>query len=92
MRRKALSKKLRFGYVGIRVRNLDRSLRFYRGLGFRIYRRGQMEHGGRWVHLTYPGSNQRLELNYYSPSNRFYEPHRRGTEMDHIGLFVHDLD
>ncbi|HTP55241.1 MAG TPA: VOC family protein [Thermoplasmata archaeon] len=84
--------KVEFVYSGLRVRNLARSLRFYRRLGFRIHRRGRMDHGGQWVHLSYPGAAQRIELNYYPPSNRFYEPMRRGTEFDHFGFRVSNVE
>jgi len=84
--------KVEFVYSGIRVRNLPRSLAFYRRLGFRIHRRGTMGHGGQWVHLKFPGAAQRVELNYYPPANRFYEPIRRGTEFDHFGFHVSDVE
>ena len=84
--------KVQFIYAGIRVRQLARSLRFYRKLGFRVYRRGTMGHGGRWVHLAFPGASQRLELNFYPRSNRFFEPFRRGTEFDHLGFRVSDVE
>lgn len=84
--------KVELVYSGIRVRNLERSLRFYRRLGFKVYRRGTMEHGGKWVHLTFPGARQELELNFYPRSNRFYEPFRRGTEFDHFGFRVSDVE
>lgn len=84
--------KVDFVYSGLRVRNLARSLRFYRKLGFRIHRRGRMEHGGQWVHLTFPGAVQRIELNYYPPSNRYFEPIRRGTEFDHFGFRVSNVE
>lgn len=83
--------KVELVYAGIRVRNLPRSLQFYRRLGFRIHRRGTMEHGGEWVHLIYPGAVQRVELNYYPRGNRFYEPLRKGTEFDHFGFRVSDV-
>lgn len=83
--------KVELVYSGLRVRNLLRSLRFYRKLGFRIFKRGTMGHGGRWVHLTFPGAMQRLELNYYPRSNRFYEPYKKGTEFDHLGFRVSDV-
>jgi len=51
-----------------------------------------MKHGGVFVHLKKPGSSQRLELNYYPAGNRFYEKYRMGTEMDHIGFSVEDVD
>jgi catechol 2,3-dioxygenase-like lactoylglutathione lyase family enzyme len=81
----------RFLYSGLRVRDLERSLRFYRRFGFRVVARGTMDHGGRWVQLRYPGSWHRLELNYYPRTNRFYEPIRRGTEFDHFGFYAPDV-
>ncbi len=82
--------KIRFLYSGLRVRSLARSLAFYRKLGFRVVDRGTMEHGGEWVHLRYPASTHRLELNYYPRGNRFYEPIRQGTEFDHFGFYAPD--
>jgi len=84
--------KVEFVYGGIRVRNLARSLRFYRRMGFRVYRRGQMGHGGKWVQLTFPGAAQRVELNFYPRSNRYWEPIRRGTEFDHFGFRVSNVE
>jgi len=86
------SVKVEFVYSGIRVRNLPRSLTFYRRMGFRVHRRGRMGHGGQWVHLAFPGAEQRVELNYYPPTNRFYEPLRRGTEFDHFGFRVSNVE
>lgn len=80
-----------FLYSGIRVRDLDRSLRFYRALGFRVRARGTMGHGGQWVHLVFPGSRHRIELNFYPRGNRFYEPFREGSEFDHFGFFTPDV-
>jgi catechol 2,3-dioxygenase-like lactoylglutathione lyase family enzyme len=84
--------KVEFIYSGIRVRNLDRSLRFYRRLGFRVFRRGTMGHGGKWVHLIFPGAHERIELNFYPRSNRYYTPPRRGTEFDHFGFRVSNVE
>ncbi|HKV90138.1 MAG TPA: VOC family protein [Thermoplasmata archaeon] len=80
----------KFLYTGLRVRDLETSLAFYRKLGFRIRSRGTMGHGGVWVHLRYPGSYHRLELNYYPKTNRFFEPLRSGTEFDHFGFYAKD--
>lgn len=79
-----------FIYSGIRVRNLPRSIRFYRKLGFRVLRRGSFSHGGRYVHLVFPGSSHRLELNYYPRGSRFYEPPVPGQEFDHFGFRARD--
>ncbi|HTW77495.1 MAG TPA: VOC family protein [Thermoplasmata archaeon] len=84
--------KIEFVYAGIRVRDLARSLRFYRSLGFRVGRRGTMSHGGKWVHLAFPGAAQRVELNYYPPGNPYFEPLRTGTEFDHFGFRVSNVE
>ncbi len=84
---------MRFIYFGIRVKNLERSIRFYtKVLGMRIIHRGTMGHGGVFVHLKQRGSAQRLELNYYPPRTKFYEKYRPGTEMDHIGFWAENVD
>ena len=79
-----------FVYTGLRVRSLARSVRFYERLGFRVVKRGWFSHGGKWVHLEFPGSPHRLELNFYPRGSPFYEPFRRGTEFDHFGFFTND--
>ncbi len=84
--------KVEFVYAGLRTRNLARSLRFYKKLGFKVHKRGTMGHGGRWVHLAFPGAQQRLELNFYPRGSRFYEPIRKGTEFDHLGFRVSDVE
>ena len=83
---------IRFLYAGIEVTDLERSLRFYSGLGFKVVIRGKMEHGGEWVHLRMPHQAQRLELNYYPTGSRFRRPYRSGSELDHLGFKVGDAD
>ena len=87
-----MSEGAQFFYSGIRVRNLARSLRFYRAIGFRLHRRGTMPHGGKWVHLKFGRAEHRLELNYYPPGSEFFEPHRRGTEFDHFGFWFANIN
>ncbi len=84
--------KVEFVYSGIRVRNLAASLKFYRSLGFRLRRQGKMGHGGLWVQLRFPGASQFIELNYYPPGNPYYEPVRKGTEFDHFGFRVSNVE
>lgn len=50
-----------------------------------------MPHGGRYVHLRTPGSQQRLELNWYPVGSRFYTRYRAGEEMDHLAFVVPDV-
>src|SRR5207249_2492255 len=76
-------------YAGIRVRDLETSIRFYRKvMGMKISRRGTMSHGGVWVELQSAGSPQRLELNWYPPGSKFHTPYRRGEELDHLAFRV----
>jgi len=81
-----------FTYTGIRVRDLNRSERFYVDiLGMKKISRGNMPHGGRFVHLKSPGSPQRLELNWYPRGSRFYKKYARGEELDHLAFYVKNV-
>jgi len=76
-------------YVGIRVTDLGRSVRFYSELlGLKEARRGRMHHGGYWVLLEDPRTRQRLELNWYPPDHPFATPFAPGDGLDHIGFHV----
>jgi len=78
---------MRLELAGIRVTNLDRSLRFYiRALGLREVRRGDTRSwgGGVWVRLRDPRSRRLLELNWYPKGSRFYERYSSGTALDHF--------
>ena len=76
-------------YTGIRVRDMDRSIRFYtEGMGLRRGPSGRMTAGGHWQELHDPVSGAVLELNYY-PGD---PPYREGDELDHLGFRVDDLD
>jgi len=82
-----------FTYTGIRVRNLQRSLRFYtQVMGMKQILKGRMAAGGIYVQLKSPRSAQRLELNYYPPGTKFYEKYRSGSELDHIAFWERDVD
>ena len=78
-------------YVGIRVNDLDRSLRFYTELlGLVERKRGTMSHGGTWVNLMDPDSRVQLELNFYPPGSPHRTPYSPGEGLDHIGFDVAD--
>jgi catechol 2,3-dioxygenase-like lactoylglutathione lyase family enzyme len=78
-----------FEYVGIRVRDLERSTRFYcDGLGLRPGPSGRMAAGGTWRELVDPTTRAVLELNFY-PGD---PPYREGDELDHLGFRVVDLE
>ena len=78
-------------YVGIRVRNLDRSIRFYKALGLRptLRRRTSL---GEFVLLEHPFRRFTIELNQYRPGSSNHKPYRSGAEMDHFGFWVDDVD
>lgn len=76
-------------YFGIRVTNLNRSLKFYKeNFGLKKLREGKMYHGGRWVLLEDSRSHQRLELNWYPQDSPFASKYVPGEGLDHIGFKV----
>lgn len=84
-----------FAYVGLQVRDLERSLAFYRdALGMALHSREKVpETDGEWAELESPGSPQRLELNWYPEGSRhFAGPYRRGDELDHLAFECEDAD
>ncbi len=78
-------------YTGLRVRNLKRSIRFYRVLGFRQTMRMRTALG-EFAQLEHPSSGFTIELNYFPRASKAYEPLRKGTELDHFGFEVGDVD
>lgn len=78
-------------YTGLRVRNLERSIRFYRTLGFRQTIRARTPLG-EVAQLEHPVHRFTLELNRFRPGSWHYERYKRGSEMDHIGFRVDDVD
>jgi lactoylglutathione lyase len=84
---------VRFWYTGIRVKNLEESIKFYReALGFHVFLKGNMRaHEGTYVQMKTPTGKQILELNYYPKTSKFYEEYVTGSELDHIGLYVKNV-
>jgi lactoylglutathione lyase len=81
---------VRFWYTGIRVKDLEESIRFYKeALGFQTVLKGKMSaHEGTYVHMRTPTGKQILELNYYPKTSKFYEEYVNGSQLDHLGLYV----
>jgi len=87
-----MPRSFRFVYAGIRVRDLKKSIKFYKEvMGMRVTRRGRMPHGGKYVALRSRGSAQELELNWYPTRSRFYTNYKRGDELDHLAFSVGDV-
>jgi lactoylglutathione lyase len=79
---------MKFRYTGIRVKNLEQTVKFYTTtMGMHEVHRGQMEAGGIYVHLKSPGSDQDLELNYYPPGTPYHEEYVEGSELDHLAFW-----
>jgi lactoylglutathione lyase len=84
---------VRFWYTGIRVKDFEKSISFYReALGFQVVLKGKMKvHEGTYVTMRTPTGKQILELNYYPKTSKFYEEYVNGSELDHLGLYVRDV-
>jgi lactoylglutathione lyase len=84
----------RFGYTGIRVLDLDESLRFYTEvLGMEVVEPvlPTPPTQGKAVVLRSPGSSQLLELNWYRPNSRFGPPYVNGEDLDHLAFECDDV-
>jgi catechol 2,3-dioxygenase-like lactoylglutathione lyase family enzyme len=83
-------------YVGLRVRDLPRSVRFYTEVFGLVpvqpEELAQMDPGKPGaILLRDPGSGHRLELNYYPPDSPYAVPYTAGEELDHVAFRVDDL-
>jgi len=82
-------------YFGIRVTNLDRSLKFYTELfGLKEVARGNNTRvgGGIYVLLKDEKSGQKLELNWYPEGSPYNVPYVPGEGLDHIAFRVNNVD
>jgi len=83
---------MKFRYTGIRVRDLQRSIEFYKKtMGMKIVERGRMHAGGAFVQLQSEDSPQLLELNYYPLGKKYYEEYVEGSELDHLAFWCEDV-
>ena len=84
---------VRFWYTGIRVKDLEESIRFYKeALGFNVILKGKMKtHEGTYVQMRTPTGKQILELNYYPPGSKFFERYVTGSELDHLAFSCDDV-
>jgi catechol 2,3-dioxygenase-like lactoylglutathione lyase family enzyme len=83
-------------YVGLRVRDLPRSIRFYtEGFGLVLVDPNDLKKldpkAPYAVLLRDPRSGQRIELNYYPPDSPYAAPYTPGEGLDHIAFRVDDL-
>ncbi len=86
---------LRFTYTGIRVRDMDESIRFYTEvLGMEVVEPVQLTPptDGKVAELRSPGSAQLLELNWYEPGSRFGPEYSNGEQLDHLAFECEDVE
>jgi lactoylglutathione lyase len=83
---------MKFVYTGIRVRDLNRSVKFYtQTMEMKEVDRGRMMDGGEYVQLKNSNSEQKLELNYYPPGKKYWEAYVEGSELDHLAFQCEDV-
>jgi len=90
-----MSSGFRLIYTGIRVKDMEQSLRFYTGvLGMVTVEPLQKTAPtkGSVVTLKSPNSEQLLELNHYEEGSPFNSPYINGEDLDHIAFDVEDLE
>ncbi len=86
--------KATFSYTGIRVKDMDESIRFYTEvLDMEIVddRQRLEPTKGEVVTLKSPDSDQLLELNHYEQDSPFWAPYTNGEELDHLAFLVEDV-
>jgi lactoylglutathione lyase len=80
-------------YTGIRVKDMDESIRFYtETLGMTVAERQETpQTHGEVATLKSPGSEQVLELNWYEEGTKFGTPYANGSEVDHLAFEVENV-
>jgi methylmalonyl-CoA/ethylmalonyl-CoA epimerase len=83
-----------FGYVGIRVKSLEESIRFYTEvLGMKLTGRTKVEQTkGEVASLVSEDGGFPLELNYYQEGSPHAVKYTVGEGLDHLAFVVEDID
>jgi len=86
--------KAKFTYVGIRVKDLQKSVDFYtKLLGMKVKGKGKLEQTkGETVGLESEEGGFILELNYYERDSPYYAEYAVGEGLDHLAFKVENLD
>jgi methylmalonyl-CoA/ethylmalonyl-CoA epimerase len=84
----------KFTYVGIRVRNMKKSLDFYiKFLGMKDKGQSRIEVAkGDVAYLESEDGNVGIELNHYDSDSPFNTKYIVGEGLDHLAFSVNDLD
>ncbi len=86
--------KPRFGYTGIRVRDLDGAIKFFtKYLGMRLRSRVKASWTkGEFASLVSEGEKHWLEINWYADDSPIAANFKEGEELDHLGFEVEDFE
>lgn len=84
----------KFTYVGIRVKDLEKSIDFYtKVLGMKQSGRGKIEKTkGETVGLQSQDGEFTLELNYYEKDSPYFSEYVVGEGLDHLGFKVDNIE
>jgi lactoylglutathione lyase len=79
-------------YTSIRVKDLNKSVKFYtKSLGMKVIGRRSWVPGEKIVMLVSGDSKQRINLMHFSKGCMWYTPYREnGSELDHLMFEVKD--
>lgn len=88
------SMKVNFAYTGIRVKDLEASVKFYTSvLGVKeVERLSQPSTKGTVAILVMEEGGHQLDLNHYPKGSRFNSKYEVGEGLDHLGFETTDLD
>lgn len=86
--------RFKFGYTGIRVRDLDKAIDFFTNvLGMKLGHRIKAPwNKGEFANLNSEDEKHWLELNWYADDSPVAGPFKEGEELDHLGFEVDDFE
>jgi len=86
--------KFKFGYTGVRVRNMHEGIKFFtKVLGMKVQHRIKAPwNKGEFANWVTGDGKHWLELNWYADDSPVAGPYREGDELDHLGFEVDDFD
>ena len=86
--------KAKFGYTGIRVRDLDKAVDFFtKVLGMKVQARIKAPwNKGEFVNLVTSDGKHWLEINWYADDSPAAGPYSEGEQLDHLGFEVDNVE
>ena len=86
--------KFKFGYTGVRVRDLNKGIEFFtKLLGMKVQARIPAPwNKGEFANLVTGDGKHWLEINWYADDSPVAGPFKEGDELDHLGFEVDDFE